>query len=331
VDTDRLTELIEGSDADGLLRFIDGVCTAREYEDLVEVRARCLSAVGRGKQLWGVAQFAEYRLALEAPPKLAATAVVEGAGRFAMGPLWEVAASSHGWDELAPHVDHPRMRALVAYERAIRGDEAGADESVFHLPFRIQSWEPDYPVATYKSDTAEFPAPDPPAWEEISEYLPGPEVSDIESEDALEELCRTWADQSAGTCVGATVEGSVGEAIGALADGPVRVARIDLGEALRHMVWAGASGGAHGSRRGTAVGRINAWAALATLGDLAWPADPAEVGAVGTRLEWALWQPAGFTGGWALHLAVADPDTGLAWGLAGHDQGESRKLASPPP
>ena len=178
-------------------------------------------------------------------------------------------------------------------------------------------------MASYKSDKAEFPAPDPPTWGEAAAQASGPTVSDVESEDALEELCRVWVEQSAGACEAATVEGAIGDAIGALAVGPVRTATIDLAEALRHMVWAGASGGAYGSRRGTAVGRINAWAVLSTLGDLEWPADPADVGAVGARLQWALWQPADFTGGWSLHLAAADPETGLAWAVSGHDRGEA--------
>jgi hypothetical protein len=62
-----LSTLIESSDTDGLIRRIDGICGSREWDDLVDLRDRCLEAVTRGKQLWGVAQFAEYRLALDAP------------------------------------------------------------------------------------------------------------------------------------------------------------------------------------------------------------------------------------------------------------------------
>ena len=68
----RLADLVEASDSDGLIRFIDGLCAAREWEGLAEVRERCIQAEARGRQLFGIAQFVEYRQALEAPAELAA-------------------------------------------------------------------------------------------------------------------------------------------------------------------------------------------------------------------------------------------------------------------
>jgi hypothetical protein len=60
-----LSDLIELGDPDELLREVDRRCDARDWPGLLELRDRCLAAVERGKQLWGVAAQAEYRLALE--------------------------------------------------------------------------------------------------------------------------------------------------------------------------------------------------------------------------------------------------------------------------
>ena len=125
---DDVRELIEGSDLNGLVRRIDGLTSARDWDGIVELRDRCVEAVDRGKQLWGVALFAEYRLALDAPGPLAGKVVKEGAGRFALGPLWEVAASTHQWDDLAPHVDDSQLRTLIAHERLLRGEHTAATE-----------------------------------------------------------------------------------------------------------------------------------------------------------------------------------------------------------
>ena len=107
-----LDRLIAGNDLDELVREVDRRTDADDWDGLVRLRDRCRAAVERGFQLWPAASLAEYRLALRAPAAWAGAVVVEGAGRFALGPLAEVAASTHGWAELAPHL--PR--------RAARGD-----------------------------------------------------------------------------------------------------------------------------------------------------------------------------------------------------------------
>ncbi|MCL1599371.1 MAG: hypothetical protein M3094_09320, partial [Actinomycetia bacterium] len=158
--SDTLTPLIEASDLAGLTKHVDGVCARRDWDELISVRDRCEEAVKRGKQVWAIAQFAEYRLALEAPPHLAASMLSDGKGRFALGPLWEVAASTHTWAELREHIEVPTVRAMTAHERSIRGDavdESEIDHRVLGVPVSIQGWEPKYPVADYRSDRAAFP------------------------------------------------------------------------------------------------------------------------------------------------------------------------------
>ncbi|MBT8203010.1 MAG: hypothetical protein KJO87_06885, partial [Acidimicrobiia bacterium] len=264
MDSARLADLVEASDSDGLIRFIDGVCAAREWDALGEIRHRCVQAESRGRQLFGVVQFVDYRQALEAPPELAAAVLVDGAGRFALGPLWEVAASTHTWDALAPHLGSGRMRQLVAAERALRGDEIEGDlpADVLGIPYTHLPWEPEYPVALYKSDRADFPSPEPPALQPLPPAGDAPVADDPESEDALFGVVRTWVEESNGTAEVATVEGPAPAAVRALGFEAGDAAPVGFDTALAFLAWAGANGGAHGSRRGTPVGRSAAWAVV---------------------------------------------------------------------
>ncbi|MGI9647706.1 MAG: hypothetical protein ACR2OI_04230 [Acidimicrobiia bacterium] len=321
MDSQRLAELVEASDSDGLIRFIDGLCAAREWEGLAEVRHRCVQAESRGRQLFGIVQFVDYRQALEAPAELAAEVLVDGAGRFALGPLWEVAASSHTWAELEPHLESPRMRALVAAERGLRGETVGGDLNleVLGTPFARMEWEPDYPAAEYRSDRADFPAPDPVALQPLDTEGEAERVDDPDSEDALFGLVRTWVEESNGRAHVVTVEGTAVDAIAAAASGPTDGAPIPFRSALALMAWAGANGGAYGSRRGGPVGRSAAWAAVAALADLDWPPDPTAIEASGSRLNWWWWEPHHRLGGWHLGIGVDDSREGLAWAISGRD------------
>ncbi len=319
---DDLLELIEGSDLAGLVRRIDGLVSAREWEGIVDLRDRCIEAVDRGKQLWGVAQFAEYRLALDAPGPLAGQVVKEGAGRFALGPLWEVAASTHPWDELAPHVDDDRLRTLIGHERLLRGESVDIgeiDPHVLEVPFLLEPWEPQYPVAAYRSDRADFPEPE---WTRLDWIeLPDPiaREHDDDAIEALVGLTAPWTEQSNGRAEGVVVAGGALQAIRTLGPHRARAAEIDGGEALALMAWTGASGGAYGRRRGTPVGRMRAWWALAALLGLDDIDDPGELGAEVAGLRWWRWDPGDQIGGWGFHLAIEDPGDGLAWAVSAVD------------
>jgi hypothetical protein len=324
MDRDHMLELVESSDLAGLIRFVDGLVEHRQWSELELLRDRCLEAVERGKQLWGVAQFVEYQLALEAPAAHAADVVREGAGRFALGPLWEVAASTHPWSELRPLVEQTRLRTLIGYERSLRGDHVAAeeiDQGVLEIPVELQPWEPAYAVASYRPDKADFP--EPPLtdleWTDLGE----PPVLSDETDpcDALLELVTPWADQSNGRVETRAVEGTAVEAIRALGPHRVRLAEVALPEALAIMTWVGASGGAYGRRRGTPVGRSLAWWALAVAAgmDDDWPADPGALGHEAGVLRWIRWDPGDQVGGWQFHLAVEDPEAGLAWAISAAD------------
>ncbi|HEX6945860.1 MAG TPA: hypothetical protein VF246_00690 [Acidimicrobiia bacterium] len=313
----RIVQAIESSDTDELLRIVDGMVASRDWEGLVSLRRRCQEAVTRGRQLWGVDEHIRYRLALQAPGRWAGPAVTEGPARFALGPLAEVAASTKTWEELAPHLSPGPERLTTAAERVVRG-ESGTGPIV-DLPDHLQPWEPEYRTPTYHSDRVEDQSPPPPAVEPVDLPKEVGTVSDPDSEDALAHLVSAWTDESNGRCQTVTVEGGIVDAIRGLGLSAARLARIPAGDALAWMAWAGASAGAHGRRRGAAAGRYGAWWVVATLCDLDWPPDPDAMGEAVRRLEWA-WFDDGAPGtGWQLRLAVADPDTGLAWAVSAID------------
>ncbi len=323
VDEARLAELVESSDLDGLVRFVDGTVAARDWDGLRLVRDRCREAVERGKQVWGAAEFAEYRMALDAPASDAVEVVRPGAGRFGHGPLWEVAASTHTWAELRVVAD-PALRSLIAHERSIRGDPV-ADDSIDRLvvdaPLELAPWEPAYPVAVYRADRADFPELATPglAWVELGE--PVSRLADRSVADALLDLVTPWLEESSGRGEGVAVSGTAEDAIRSLGPHRVRAADTDLTTAMGVMCWAAASGGAYGRRRGTPVGRALAWwtAAVAAGIDEDWPVTSDELGSEASALRWVLWDPGDAASGWRLHLAVEDRDEGLAWAVSAVD------------
>lgn len=315
-----VAELVDLGDLDELLRRIDDLCDAQDWLGVVDLRDRCRIALERGRQLWPAASHAEYRLALQAPGRWAAAVVVPGAGQFALGPLSEVAASTHAWDELAPHLEATPVMALVAQERVLRGEDLTGDRrvdlSVSELPLCLQAWEPDYPLATYKPYTVELDDPPVvPAWEEVARDA-APAVNDEEVTQALVDLAHAWTTQSNGAATAVAVTGDAAGAAAAL--GAARVAEIDPGDALATMAWAGASGGAHGRRRGMAQGRFAAWWAVAATGDGLddWP----DVEPALDRVRWYRWEPAEPTVGWSLRLAAERPSDGRAWAVDATDR-----------
>ena len=318
-----IREAVDAGDLDRLIRLVDGLCASRDWDGVVELRDRCRHALERGLQLWPAAEFAEYRLALEAPPAYAGPVVVVGAGRFALGPLWEVAASTHTWDDLADHLPSGPARSLAAHERVMRGEDLTGDPSIdpgiLDLPLRLMDWEPRYGLATYRSNEADFPTPSAPALRPLSEAAPGESVEDPESVEALLALASLWAEQSNGRVAAVAVEGTAEAAISALGGGPAIGADVGAAEALAAMAWTGASGGAYGRRPGSPMGRFGAWWAAAAVGGVEWPPDPASFPSALDRLRWVAWEPADASPGWSGSVAIESPDEGLAWALLAVD------------
>lgn len=313
------------AELDDLVRQIDRLCDQEAWDELVALRDRCRAALERGKQLWPAASLAEYRLALDAPGSFAGQVLVPDAGHMALGPLAEVAAVNHTWRQLRDAIPAGPQVTIAAHERVLRGedlrDEPLIDTRVLDLPPVLQSWEPAYPLAEYEADEARFPPPSLPPRASADLTEGGAPIDDVGAVNALIELCRTWTSESNGRAEAVAVEGDATAAVAALGPSRVRMAELDPATALAWMAWVGASGGAHGRRRGMAAGRFGAWWTLAALAgvDDDWPLPPDELGALAGELRWFAWDAWEPETGWRFHLAVDDPSEGLAWAVAATD------------
>jgi hypothetical protein len=317
--TPNFSALVEAADLNALLRAVDGLVASRDWDDLIELADRCEEAVDRGKQLWPIAAHIDYRLALEAPGEYAAQVLAQPTSRFSAGPLTEVAASTHSWSELASEIELPQAAAYVAQERVLRGEVLVGDErahlEVLEMPGALAKWEPSYALATYKATYVEVAEP----WSgavglHVATAAPAPESDDQEAVDALLALVEPWTNESNGAARAVVVEGGGLEAAAALSFGSLRAAPLEGGLGVQRMAWAAASGGAHGRRRGAALGRFLAWYTVSLLAGLEWPCDPQDLGKAVARLRWFEWDEGAEEEGWVLRLALEDPVDG--WGAA---------------
>ncbi len=337
-----LAELLRTGDLDGLVRAVNRLSAAEAWDELLVLRARCHAAAEElGKQLWGPAQYAEYRLALHAPSRVAAQVVTPGAARFALGPLTEVLAQGHAFGEVAQHLDGV-VAGVVAQERVLRGedlrDDARARPEDATAPLRLQPWEPAYALPTYRADerldgspTVE-PGPPLPV-----DAPPGRPNGDTRVTGALLDLVAPWVSASEGEAHVVSVAGDAASAVASLVPGEAALRALTATDAMAAMAWAASSGGALGRRRGGAAGRAAAWWVAHVASGLAFPADPDELEFHLEDLRWYLVEtalpslgrvteaagdedrPEASTTGWHLHLAVEDPAGGWAAAIDAHD------------
>lgn len=321
---DELNSLVQRADLDGLVRHVDATCASRDWPHLLRVRDRARAAVDTGRQLWPIATLANHRLALWAPAALAVRALDDTARTFMPGPVSEILAVHHGWEETEPHLPHGHDRSLFAHERSLRGDPVPPDEpSLIDVPFAPQDWEPRYLPAVYTDDGVDAPPPGLPRLDTRLEPGSSAPIDDPETVTAFRMLVEPWTAQSNGRASCTVSEGGLPEALHAAGAGVCDVARIDHRTGLAMLAWAGASGGAHGRRRGLATARSNTWWFLAVLTGLheGWPCDPDELGDVTEQLEWWVWRPHGHTDtGWNVRLVLVDGDEGLSCALDAHDE-----------
>jgi Family of unknown function (DUF6183) len=325
MDRVELDRLIDHNNPDELVLFVDRLTGAGDWAGLLTVMEACRAAASTGRQLWPVASLAQYRLALRAPGQWAAEVLREGFGWFALGPLSEVAASTHAWIELSPWLEPGPVGAYVAHERVLHGEDlrdADADATaVLELPLVLEPWEGPYALPIYLDDKAKFDPPPSPVAAPVA--LPGADAPQIDGDDgamALAELVGHWVSQSDGRVEVRCVHGDHLAAITALGVPRARVEEIDVGRAFAWMAWGAASGGAHGRRRGGAAGRFNAWWVATMLAGLEWPPEPAVLGEVAGELKWFWWDPSAPRSVWQLHLAVWDEADDVAWALSAVDQ-----------
>ncbi|MEY2552475.1 MAG: hypothetical protein QOC57_335 [Ilumatobacteraceae bacterium] len=319
----EVDDLVHRADLDGLVRLVGRFCAEAEWAGLLELRNRSRAAVATGRQLWPVATLAEYRLALWAPAEWAAQVLDEESGRFTIGPLTEVVAQHHAFDDLRSHLpDGPRL-GFIAHECGLRGQHVPGDvTNPLDIPFALQPWEPAYPLAEYSDEGVAAPAPAlPRSTPSTDGGGAGEVIDDAEVELAVRQLIEPWITSSNGHAEIVAVEGPAAAAVAALGVPHARLTPLEPSAAMAWLAWAGATGGAHGRRRGAAIGRFGAWWAAAALTDLAddWPVHPDVLGAAVEALEWCWWDAGEPRLGWELQLAVADPAEGYAWAISAHD------------
>ncbi|HXW81218.1 MAG TPA: hypothetical protein VEJ84_17080 [Acidimicrobiales bacterium] len=347
----RSSELVERGDIDGLTVHVNDLVAGEEWAELDALRTSCRLALARGKQLWGVAAHIEYRLCLEAPGPWAAKMLEAGTGRFALGPLPEVAASTHTWSELSPYLHPTPEAAMAAHERVLRGDDLADDSvaaslpEVLDIPLRLEGWEPSYALAEYHTDRMDAPSPRMPPLRPASgrpaarsrggggRGVVGTGAGNgsaatrgvpDEVSASLEDLVTAWTAESNGRAEAVSVRGKALDAVSALGARLTEVVELAPGEAVAAMAWAAASGGAHGRRPGAAPGRFAAWWVLATIGGLTanWPLRPDELTAVLGEVRWYAWGSGEPVTGWALRLAceaTSGSRKGRAWAISATD------------
>ncbi len=105
------------------------------------------------------------------------------------------------------------------------------------------------------------------------ESRPTDELDEPELTEALLELVTPWLTESNGVAKAVVVEGDAVAAASCLSADEFRIGTLTTKEALQRMAWAASSGGAHGRRRGAALGRFTSLYTGALITDLSWPPD----------------------------------------------------------
>ncbi len=325
----EINQLIDRSDLDGLVRAVDDLCSSREWSSLLQLRNSCRLATASGKQLWPASTLGEYRLALLAPAHIAAQVVVEGSGRFTLGPLTEVIAQHHQWSELQDELPHSPIASFVAHECALRGQHIENPADVFdalETPLALQAWEPNYELAVYRDNSAEFPSPElpPTSTSRVVTAALSSEIGKSQDNavvDAVHQLVGAWTTSSNGALQVGAARGDETSALASLGIASATLRELEPTKAMALLAWAGASGGAFGRRRGAAAGRDSAWWLLGALSGRSnqWPLKNNEVGNVLHSLKWWWFDANESPTGWQLQLVIVDDQRGLSWAINARD------------
>lgn len=317
---DEIGILLEKNDLDALVVAAGNLARDRDWETLLSLRRATIHALESGRQLWPVAARIDFLLSLAAPPGEAAAAIASPYSRFAPGPLAEVAAHNHSWEEMRDLIEFPHIAASFAQERVLRGEGVDGDPlahcEISEMPGRLLSWEPKYALATYEFDTASFPFPDLQLDTESSLDTSGAKTREQTSakttgavraaDEAMRALAQVWTAQSNGRCEVVVSDTELECAFAALGPSSFRISRLKPSDALAAMAWTAASGGAYGKRPGASAGRFGAlWAATA-VACLQWPPDFDELGELLDDIDWYWWSTGTPHPGWRLQLAFAN-------------------------
>jgi len=331
------TDAVDRGDLDEVLRLIDRLAEQSDWDGLDTLRERCRLAHERGHQLWPAASYAAHRLALDGPIALAVVLASTDSSAFTVGPLWEVVAARARWADIEPHCERGPVTALMAQERVLRGERLDGATALLddvEVPLHLADIEPDYSLASYTAAEVVVDGPRPLDLGPPHRIrATGRAVADQVAE-AWRLVVEPWCSQSGGTMRSVAVRGGAAEAVvGLVGGGAVQIAPVDLTAVLHRLQWAAASGGAHGRRRGGAVGRAVAWWLVASVAGVTddWPISANELSEWGTELQWWVWQPVETpSSGWQLRLAAADPDQGTAWAVEAVDRDDPRHAQRAP-
>jgi hypothetical protein len=177
--------------------------------------------------------------------------------------------------------------------------------------------ETNYALAEYHDNEAKFPTPAIP---EMGNAIAVPASSsnvlqDSEVSTAFHQLVDAWTTQSNGVLRISCVEGSVLDALASLEVHDARLSLLSSSDALAWLTWAGASGGAHGRRRGNALGRDAAWWTIAALTGRTsnWPLSDEDSMTAVNSLQWFWWDANEATTGWNVYLCIHHADRNRSW------------------
>jgi hypothetical protein len=241
-----------------------------------------------------------------------------------MGPLTEVIAQNHQWSELSEFLEPSPTSTYIAYECGIRGQRVDGELfPALESPCTLLSIETNYVLAEYHDNEAKFPTPAIP---EMGNVIAVPTSSanvvlDSDVSTAFHQLVDAWTTQSNGELRISCVEGSVLDALAALEVQEARLSLLTSSDALAWLTWAGASGGAHGRRRGNALGRDAAWWTIAALTEQIsrWPLNNEELETAVNSLQWFWWDANEPTTGWNVRLCVHYADQNRSWAISLND------------
>jgi hypothetical protein len=241
-----------------------------------------------------------------------------------MGPLTEVIAQNHQWSELSEFLQPSPTSTYIAYECGIRGQQVDGELfPALESPCTLLSVETNYALAEYHDNEAKFPTPAIP---EMGNAIAVPAssanvVHDSEVSTAFHQLVDAWTTQSNGELRISCVEGSVLDALAIIDVQEARLSLLTSSEALAWLTWAGASGGAHGRRRGNALGRDAAWWTIAalTVNTFHWPLSNDDLETAVNSLQWFWWDTNEPTTGWQLQLCIHHADRNRSWAISVHD------------
>jgi hypothetical protein len=301
-------------------RRLTGLAAEGRWADLLDAHRRARAAHAPGAAAIG------HLIAYGAPPETSARLFdTDGAPGSAArsadhdaGPLWEVLATRHSWRRLAPLLDPPPVRRLVAHTRALLGEDLihGVEPDPEGVPLVLQPWEV-------------------PGWEpacRVREYLPyggarralmafpttreglGPVDLPLPAGRTPGLAATRLLDGLAPWLTAVCVRGAALDAAAQLApDRRPTGGYVPFAAAYPALVQAASCLPCHG----TADGRLAVWRVLAAItGEPR--VDVPQVNALVARLRCFTWCDLDDELRY-LHLAVEDPATGLSWALTGTD------------